>query len=128
VKLLLDTHALLWFHEEDPQLSGAAASALEDPENECYVSYGSIWEMAIKTSLGKLRLPAPLAEFVQDYIVKEGFGLLEISVDHLNVVASLPHYHGDPFDRLLVAQSITEGWRFVSNEALFERYGVSRLW
>ena len=128
MKLLLDTHTLLWFHEEDAQLGAAAADALEDLGNECFVSYGSIWEMAIKSSLGKLELPVPLPKFVQNYVLDEGFGLAEISLEHLSAVATLPHYHGDPFDRLLVAQSITEGWTFVTNEALFEQYGVVRLW
>lgn len=128
MKLLLDTHAVLWFHQESPNLSAIAAQAIEDPDNECYVSYGSLWEMAIKSSLRKLRLPVALPRFVQKHVVGAGFTLLTIGLDHLTAVSSLPHHHGDPFDRLLVAQSLSEGWPLVSNESTLERYGISRVW
>ncbi len=128
MRLLLDTHALLWFHDGNANLGAAAADAIEDPENDCYVSCGSIWEMAIKSSLDKLRLPAVLPRFVREYVVDAGFGLLGIELEHLSAVATLPHHHGDPFDRMLVAQALTEGWPLVSNESRLERYGISRVW
>jgi PIN domain nuclease of toxin-antitoxin system len=128
VKLLLDTHALLWFHEDDPKLSRKAARAIEDPDNQCLVSHVSIWEMAIKVSLGKLRIPIPLPDYVRLGISDQGFSFLPIEIDHLLHVSTLPFHHGDPFDRLLVAQCLTEGISLVSHDAALEQYGITRIW
>lgn len=128
MRLLLDTHALLWFHQDEAKLSRKACRAIEDAGNQCLVSYASIWEMAIKVSLGKLQTPMPLPDYVRHGIAEQGFALLPIDINHLLRVATLPFHHGDPFDRLLVAQCLTEGIPLVSNEVGLERYGVSRIW
>lgn len=127
MNLLLDTHALIWFGENDPQLSKKAKQSIESPDNEKYVSLASLWEMAIKSSLGKLQLKMQLKEIIAA-LQSNGFVLLPVSTDHVLQVETLPFFHKDPFDRLLIAQALHEGFAIVSNEGLFDDYGVKRLW
>lgn len=128
MKLLLDTHALIWAAENDSRLSDLAREAAKDPANEVFYSAASIWEMAIKIRLGKLKLAWPLDDSFQALLEKNGFEFLAVEFDHAAKVAGLPLHHGDPFDRLLIAQALVEGLRPVSNDTALDAYDVKRLW
>ncbi|AFV77005.1 hypothetical protein Theos_2004 [Thermus oshimai JL-2] len=127
MKLLLDTHAFLYFLTGDPRLSPKARRAVEEGE-EVYVSAASVWEMAIKASLGRLDLPEDLEAFLAEVFRSEAFLPLPVSLVHAAAVRALPWHHKDPFDRLLVAQAREEGLALVSKEAILDRYGVERIW
>jgi len=122
--MLVDTHALLWWLSDDAALSPAAREALADPANEPFVSAVSVWEIAIKRSLGKLTAP----EDLPDLIVDEGFSWLPITPLHAWQVRALPVHHRDPFDRLLVAQAISEQLPIITADARFNDYGVEVRW
>ena len=128
MKVLLDTHALLWFGLADPQLSSTAASLILDPANEKFVSPASYWEIAIKIKLKKYVLATPYEVFMSDSIDKNGFSNLHIQHKHTAVLTTLPFHHKDPFDRLLVAQAKVENIPIVSNDAVLDAYGITRLW
>lgn len=130
MRLLLDTHAFLWFVGGDTSLSVPARSAIEDPDNEVFVSVASAWEVAIKVSLGKLRVDAPTVEaFFDEQMDGNGFGYLPIDPPHAFRAAALPFHHRDPFDRLLIAQALEESMTLVSKEgAAFALYGVALTW
>jgi PIN domain nuclease of toxin-antitoxin system len=128
VRLLLDTHAFLWWVEDDKRLSRRARKAVALAENECLLSLASVWEMAIKVSLGKLRLAAPLEAFLPEQLAKNGFRELPLDFRHVVKVSRLPFHHRDPFDRLLVAQALEEDLAVVSADEAFAAYGVRRVW
>jgi PIN domain nuclease of toxin-antitoxin system len=128
MRLLLDTHALLWFALDHPNLSAAAQSLILDPANEKLISPATYWEIAIKFSRGKLDFSQPYAEFMADAIDGNGFGILPVLVPHTTVVSTLPFHHRDPFDRLLVAQALAENVPIVSADTALDPYGVRRLW
>jgi PIN domain nuclease of toxin-antitoxin system len=126
-RLLLDTHALLWFVANDAALSVSARSLIESAD-EVFVSVASAWELAIKVSLGKLSLDAPSAEtFFEDQMRANGFTYLPIAPAHVFRAAALPVHHRDPFDRLLIAQALIEGLSFVTREN-FVAYGIATSW
>ena len=124
---LLDTHTFLWFSEDNPRLSPKAKSTIEDTANNCFVSIASIWEMAIKISIGKLSLKIDFDELA-DELKKRNFDILPISLEHTFLVARLEFHHRDPFDRLLIAQTVAEEFSLVSNEETFDIYGIIRIW
>ncbi len=126
MKLLLDTHTFLWFIEDNPKLSAEAKRLLES-EADLLLSVASIWEMAIKISIGKLSLP-PFDEFVSEQLFKNTIELFPIRLAHLGLLCTLPFHHRDPFDRLLIAQAITEKYPIVSIDDKFDAYSVKRLW
>jgi PIN domain nuclease of toxin-antitoxin system len=128
VKILADTHTFLWFVTDAPQLSAKAKTLLEDDETERLFSIASVWEIAIKASLGKLTLRKPLEEFLPEQLAANRFTLLNISVEHAFQIAHLPLHHRDPFDRMLVAQCLTENLPLVSSDAALDAYGIKRLW
>lgn len=128
MRVLLDTHAFLWWVEDAPALSKRARSAISNPANECLVSLASCWEMAIKLSLGRLRLPGAIERFIPEQLSVNAFRQLEISIRHVARVATLPFHHRDPFDRLLAAQALEEGCPIVSADRSFRAYGVRRIW
>jgi len=128
MRLLLDTHAILWFATGDAALSASARTRVTDPQNEVCVSLASAWEMAVKTSLGKLKLDRELGRWLERYVIGNGFSFLPISLSHTLGVARLPHHHGDPFDRLLVAQCEIEHRSLVSRDPAFDAYGIQRIW
>ena len=127
MKLLLDTHTFLWFIEDSPKLSPEAKGLLES-EAGLLLSIASIWEMAIKISIGKLSLPSPFDEFVSEQLSKNSIELFPIRLAHLGLVSTLPFHHRDPFDRLLIAQAMTEQYPIVSIDDKFDAYSVKRLW
>lgn len=126
--LLLDTHAFLWFWWDDPRLSGTAKQAICDPTNRKLVSTASCWEVAIKVSLKRLDLGAPYRGFIHQHMVRNNFELLQITEEHLALVADLPLHHKDPFDRLLVSQAVAENISFVSGDSLLDADAIKRLW
>ncbi len=128
MRLLLDTHAFLWFFAGHRSLSRKARSAIESERNQKYLSVASVWEMAIKHSLGKLRLGLPLREAITSGADECGLILLSVNADHALAVTDLPFFHDDPFDRLLIAQARVDDLRLVSRDAAFDGYGVSRVW
>ena len=126
--LLLDTHAMLWFVWDDPQLSATAKSAIEDRNNLKLVSIATCWENSIKVGLRKLDLGEPSGAFLGCEIKRNNFALLPISLDHATMVEGLPSHHRDPFDRLLVAQALAENLAVVSRDVDFGKYGIARVW
>jgi PIN domain nuclease of toxin-antitoxin system len=128
MKLLLDTHTLLWFIAGSPSLSADARTSIEDRANEKLVSIASIWETAIKVSIGKMTLSAPFGDLFPHQLQINGFDLLPIKIGHAATVTALPFHHRDPFDRLLAAQTIEEKLTLVSADDIFDGYGVTRLW
>ena len=127
MKLLVDTHAFLWFMAGDARLSRPARRALEDDEGEWWVSAASVWELSIKSSLKRIVLPMSATEYVAEK-VKSGLRILSIDWTHAAAVESLPFYHRDPFDRLLVAQAQTERLAIVTSDPVFRPYGVRVVW
>jgi PIN domain nuclease of toxin-antitoxin system len=128
MKLLLDTHAFLWFIGGDDRLSPSARALIEDTNNVVYLSVASLWEMAIKISLGRLQLAQPFETFIPHQLSLNRIGLLGVTISHAAKVATLPFHHRDPFDRLLVAQAQIEQMLLVSGDAAFDAYSVTRLW
>ncbi|MGH1396019.1 MAG: type II toxin-antitoxin system VapC family toxin [Trichormus sp.] len=128
MRFLLDTHTFIWFVTDSPQLSTTAKVLIEDEYNEKCLSFASVWEMAIKCSLGKLTFNLPLHTFVEQQIQQNSIDLLSIQMPHLAIVATLPLHHRDPFDRLLIAQAIAEGIPIISADVAFDAYSIRRLW
>lgn len=127
MKLLLDTHAFLWFVSGDDRLSRRARQAMEADDAELVLSAASVWEMAIKARLGRLSLPATVEEYVAEKVAS-GFLILPVDWVHAAAVERLPLHHRDPFDRLLLAQASTEDLSIVSGDSAFRRYGVKVIW
>ncbi len=125
MRLLIDSHTFLWWVKDDPALSRRARAAIANPGNECFLSHASIWEMAIKASLGKLTLPSTVERFVVEHCETNNVQLLSITLAHIALVESLPFHHRDPFDRLLVAQARHEAMVLVSRDSSLKAYGVS---
>jgi PIN domain nuclease of toxin-antitoxin system len=128
VTLLLDTHALLWWLEDDVRLSKPARNAISAASQRVMVSTASAWECAVKTAIGKLPQAALVLANFRDILRREGFDLLDISLEHVLATGALPRFHGDPFDRMLVAQALAEGVVLVSKDDQLDSYGVKRLW
>ena len=128
MRLLLDTHTFLWFIMGSPNLSAAARSLIEDAANEKFVSVASLWEIAIKLSIGKLTLSAPFDVLISQQLSLNGFELLNIDIEHAAMVATLPFHHRDPFDRLLIAQAVVEKMSVIGIDAVFDAYHITRLW
>ncbi len=128
MKLLLDTHAFLWFIVGSPKLSKNARLLIEDLSNEKFVSVASLWEIAIKVSLGKMILTDTYENAVLNQIGANGFKNLSVKDVHLSTLIKLPFYHRDPFDRLLISQAIVENFDIVSIDTAFDSYNIQRFW
>jgi PIN domain nuclease of toxin-antitoxin system len=128
MRLLIDSHALIWYVDQHQQLSSASHAAMSDPANELLLSAGSIWEIAIKIGLGKLVLTQPYLRWMSQALSDLGIAVLPITVEYADVQASLPRHHSDPFDRLIVAQAIVERVSIVSADGRMDAYGIKRLW
>ena len=126
--LLLDTQAMLWFVWDDPHLSITARQQIENRENRKLVSVASCWEIAVKVGIGKLDLGESSRTFLPREIVHNNFELLSIRLDHATEVETMPSHHRDPFDRLLIAQAIVDQLTIVGADAVFDQYGVARIW
>ncbi len=128
MRLLIDAHALLWAMDDPAQLSGQAATALQDPANQLLISAGTVWEISIKVGLGKLTLSLPYRRWMDRVFVDLGLSVLPVTVEYADRQAALPHHHRDPFDRLLIAQSLTDSIPIVTADAQFNSYGIVRIW
>ena len=128
MRILIDTHALIWYVDQDHLLSQQARDAITDPDNDLLLSSGSIWEIAIKAGLKKLTLSMAYRDWIQRAIDDLGLSLLPITVDYADAQTLLPNHHKDPFDRLIVAQARVERVPLVSADTAFDAYGITRLW
>jgi PIN domain nuclease of toxin-antitoxin system len=128
MRLLIDSHALIWYVDQHQQLSSASYAAMSDPSNELLLSAGSIWEIAIKVGLGKLVLTQSYLLWKSQALSDLGITVLPITVEYADLQASLPKHHSNPFDRLIVAQAILEKVSIVSADARMDAYGVTRIW
>lgn len=127
-RLLLDTHALIWFVDQPHRLSAVAFASISNPAHRLLVSAGTAWEIAVKVGTGKLTLSGPYRAWITQALTDLGAHLLPITLDHADVQIGLPFHHRDPFDRLLVAQAMVEGVPVVGADAQFDAYGVTRIW
>ena len=127
MRVLLDTHAFLWGITDDPRLSLRARDAIADA-TERFLSIASCWEMAIKVSRRRLTLPKPIELLIPEQLGLNQFRLLQIDLDDVSRVATLPLHHRDPFDRLLAAQALSDDLTLVSIDPVFRKYGVKRVW
>lgn len=128
MRVLIDTHVFLWWVEGARSLPVKARAAIANPDNECLLSMASAWELAIKAGLGKLKLSLPVKRFVVENAAANGFRMLAIGIAHVGRVETLAAHHGDPFDRLLIAQALEEKLPVVTADPVFGKYGVKRIW
>jgi PIN domain nuclease of toxin-antitoxin system len=128
MRALLDTHAFLWWLAGDSSLSGPARDAITDAASTIFVSAASAWEIATKHRLGKLPGAAAIVPDIEGAVRGQGFEPLSVTMRHGQRAGALPGHHRDPFDRMLIAQAILEDCALVSNDVVFDRYGVVRLW
>ena len=124
MRFLLDTHVLLWWRDASPRLSRRARGEIAAADNQIFVSVATLWEIVVKRGLGNLRFPDDLETVLRE----EDFGLLAISFRHLQSLEALPRLHGDPFDRMLLAQAIAEGMPLVSDDRALQPYQVPLFW
>jgi len=125
--MLLDTHAVLWFFQDDKRLSKTAIDVIYNLENMIYVSIASIWEVAIKLSTGKLKFTGGIENFIEA-IYRNEFELLDISQVHIRAITKLPFIHRDPFDRMLVAQAMVENMTIITVDENILKYDVDLIW
>ncbi|MFY9259116.1 MAG: type II toxin-antitoxin system VapC family toxin [Gallionella sp.] len=127
MRLLLDTHSLIWLVEGDAQLSSPAKLAISDANNQCFVSIVTFWEMAIKISLQKLQITVPF-ENLKALVTAHNIEILPITFEHTKIIVNMPSHHKDPFDRLLIAQAQCEGMALVGKDGKFSPYGIHVIW
>jgi PIN domain nuclease of toxin-antitoxin system len=128
MRLLLDTHVLLWWHDQPARLTETAYDAINDPGHDVFISVVNGWEIQIKAQLGKLMLPKPLNIILQEEQATNGFRLLPVTIEHVYALDSLPLHHRDPFDRLLIAQAHQEDLTLVTHDPKLSPYSISLLW
>jgi PIN domain nuclease of toxin-antitoxin system len=128
MRLLLDTHALIWWVSSSEQLPKKVLDLLEDADNRLFLSVASIWEMQIKCQNGKLELGKPLAQLVSNQQVSNGLKILLVEPSHIYALKDLPDVHRDPFDRIMIAQAIVEDLGFVSADHVLSGYPVRQIW
>jgi PIN domain nuclease of toxin-antitoxin system len=128
MRLLIDSHALIWYVDQHQHLSPASHAAISDSRNDLLLSAGSIWEIAIKIGLGKLVLTQPYSLWMSQVLNDLTLTVLPITVEYADAQAGLPKHHSDPFDRLIVAQALIEGVSIVSADANIDAYGITRIW
>lgn len=128
MKVLLDSHSMIWALDNPTKLTPSATAALQDLRNQLLVSAASIWEIAIKFGKGRLPLSLPYRAWMDKAVADLGLTVLPITLDYAERQAGLPFHHRDPFDRLLAAQALVENCPLVSGDAIFDAYGVRRIW
>ena len=128
MKLLLDTHAFIWWDSNPDKLSPRALTLCQDRRNTLIVSVASLWEMQIKAQLGKLKLNIPMAELIEKQKETNAIKVLTISLEHILELGNLPTIHNDPFDRLLIAQARVEDAMIVSTDSILAQYPVTVVW
>ena len=127
MRYLIDTHILIWHGENNPALKSETALLLNDPSNEILVSFASIWEIAIKASIGKLELGFPIGRLEQ-ILSQHGFTIIPFEFRHFEAVSNLPFFHNDPFDRMIIAQAQTENIEIITHDNRFKHYSVKVVW
>jgi len=127
MNVLLDNHALLWFYSGDAQLSSTSKNLIKDTSNNCYVSIASIWEVTIKYNIGKLELENSLADLFE-FVKRNQISIIPIELKHLLVLSILPLIHRDPFDRIIIAQGMTEKLTVISKDSFFKDYDLPIIW
>ena len=125
--ILLDTHVLIWFAEGNNRLSSNAITEITETSNNKFASIVSFWEIVIKSSLNKLGFESSTQEILEFCIANE-IRIIQIDLKHLNTLQTLPHHHGDPFDRMIIAQALTEGLTIISADRHFDAYPVNVSW
>ena len=128
MRYLLDTHVFIWWDNHRSRLSPKALALCEDLDNDIYLSIVSVWELQIKSLLGKLTLPLPLVETIEQQITQNRLQILPLQLDHVYAIAQLPDLHKDPFDRLLLAQVVAEGLQFITADAEIQKYPLPTIW
>ncbi len=128
MKFLLDTHAFLWAITDDSQLSPRAREVFAARTNELFFSVASVWEILIKVQLKKLPLPTPVVPYLREQLRGNNIHVLPILLDHVARLAALPPNHRDPFDRILISQSLEEGWPLLSADPLLKKYSATLVW
>ncbi|MFN6528317.1 type II toxin-antitoxin system VapC family toxin [Nostoc sp. ChiSLP03a] len=128
MQVLLDTHTLIWFFQGHQSFSEKMRLLIEDQNNEKLISIVSVWEMSIKQSIDKLNFCLPIKTFIEQEIALNDFNLLNINLNHIDVITTLPLQHRDPFDRILIAQAMVENIPIVSADTAFDAYSITRLW
>lgn len=128
MRVLLDTHVFLWWGLDDARLSEAARTVIRDGRNDVFVSVASIWEVAIKSTKGRLELPIPVDAFVDERLRRNRWSALPIEAAHATRAGTLPMVHGDPFDRVLVAQAQIESLPLLTTDPAITRYDVETIW
>jgi len=128
MRCLLDSHAFLWFISGSERLGERAREVIADIENEVLLSAASLWEFAIKVSLGKLELEGPLSSLIPRQLIANEIGLLAIEPRHVFLLTDLPFHHRDPFDRLIIAQAMSEGLPVLSGDGEFQKYPIQVIW
>jgi PIN domain nuclease of toxin-antitoxin system len=128
VKRLIDSHTLIWAVDNPAQLGSQAVLELKNPANHLLLSAATIWELAIKVGQAKLKLSLPYRQWMMKAIADLGLSILPITVEYADVQSAMPRHHGDPFDRLIVAQALVEGVPIISSDPQLDAYGVTRIW
>ena len=128
MNILIDTQSIIWFAENNPQLTSSARNTIEKLENDCFVSMATFWEISIKMGLGKLDIKGLLLSDFWDEITENNFFILDIRREHVLQNEKLPMHHRDPLDRLIIAQGIVEKMLILSNDTAFDAYPVTRIW
>ncbi len=126
--LLLDTHSLLWFIAGDDKLNKPTRQLIANLNNRTKISVVSLWEMTIKIGTGKLTLARPFEELFPKQLILNEIEILPIKLEHISVLAQLPLYHRDPFDRMIIAQTIAENLQVISKDKIFQKYPVKVIW
>ncbi len=127
MRYLLDTHTLIWYFEDNSELSYKAKSIIEDTNNEIFVSMASLWEIGIKVALGKLTIPFDIDQ-IMARIRREAMNMITIDIKHVKGIQTLPHHHRDPFDRMIIAQAKADNCTVITRDATFDAYDVPILW
>lgn len=128
MRTLVDTHILIWALDDPAKLSGLAATVIQEPTNDLSISAATVWEMAIKVGQGNLTLSLPYRQWMTRAITDLELTILPVTVDYADRQATLPPHHKDPFDRFMIAQALVDGISIVSADAIFDLYGVIRVW
>jgi len=128
MKYLLDTHTLLWIIDENARLSEKSRSIFLDMTNDIYLSSASLWELSIKVSLNKIEINNTFENFIQDHVLGNDIKIMKIELPHIIRVSKIPFHHRDPFDRMIIAQSIEDNIPVISGDKIFDRYLSNRIW
>ncbi len=126
MKVLIDTHVLLWGLQDETKLSRRVQALL--PTADVWISVASLWEILAKVQVGKLTLPTPVSDYLSEKLRENGVSVLALTFEHVRRLEELPLHHRDPFDRILVAQSMEEKLQLVTNDSKFEKYPISLIW